>query len=137
MSNRKINTYFNIKFYIKLQFKKLSLSSNFPWYLYITHIFLSLPSYVETACDFVCYLLSHVWLFATKWSVALHTSLFIGFCRQEYQSGFPFSSPEDLLNPGIEPRSPALQIVSLPYEPPGKPTCDFRDLNFFLNTLSH
>ena len=32
---------------------------------------------------------------------------------------FPFS--EDLPNPGIEPRSPALQADSLPAEPPGKP----------------
>ena len=30
-------------------------------------------------------------------------------------------SPGDLPNPGIEPRSPALQAVSLPVEPPGKP----------------
>ena len=27
----------------------------------------------------------------------------------------------DLLNPGIEPRSPSLQADSLPSEPPGKP----------------
>ena len=33
----------------------------------------------------------------------------------------PFPSPGDLPNPGIEPRSPALQAVSLPAEPPGKP----------------
>ena len=31
-----------------------------------------------------------------------------------------FPSPEDLPNPGIEPRSPALQADSLPAEPPGK-----------------
>jgi len=30
------------------------------------------------------------------------------FCRQEYWSGLPFPSPEDLPNPGIEPRFPAL-----------------------------
>ena len=29
-------------------------------------------------------------------------------------------SPEDLPNPGIEPRSPALQVDSLPAEPSGK-----------------
>ena len=29
-------------------------------------------------------------------------------------------SPEDLPNPGIEPRSPAWQADSLPSEPPGK-----------------
>ena len=39
----------------------------------------------------------------------------------EYWSGWPFPSPGDLPNPGIKPRSPALQVVSLPDEPPGKP----------------
>ena len=37
--------------------------------------------------------------------------LSMGFSRQEYWSGLPFSSPGDLPNPGIEPtslRSPAL-----------------------------
>ena len=44
------------------------------------------------------------------------------FSRQEYWSGLPFSSPKDLLNPGIEPRSPVLQADSLPSKPPGKQT---------------
>ena len=34
---------------------------------------------------------------------------------------FPFPSPGHLLNPEIEPRSPALQTDSLLSEPPGKP----------------
>ena len=34
---------------------------------------------------------------------------------------FPFPSPGDLPNPGIKHRSPALQVDSLPAEPPGKP----------------
>ena len=38
------------------------------------------------------------------------------FSRPEYWSGQPFPSPGDLPNPGIEPRSPALQVDSLPYE---------------------
>ena len=33
----------------------------------------------------------------------------MGFPRQEYWSGLPFPSPEDLPYPEIEPRSPALQ----------------------------
>ena len=33
----------------------------------------------------------------------------------------PFPSPGDLPNPGIEPRSPTLQVDSLPSKPPGKP----------------
>jgi len=43
------------------------------------------------------------------------------FSRLEYQTGKPLPSPGDLLNPGIEPRSPPLQVVSLPAEPQGKP----------------
>ena len=39
-------------------------------------------------------------------------SLSMGFSRQEYWSGLPFSSPGDLPDPGIEPRSPA-QILYL------------------------
>ena len=48
--------------------------------------------------------------------------LSIGFPRQEYWSGLPFSSPENFPNPGTEPVSPALQVDSLLTEPPGKPT---------------
>ena len=44
-----------------------------------------------------------------------------GISRQEYWSGLPFPSPGDLPNPGIEPRSPAVQADSLPSAPPGKP----------------
>ena len=40
----------------------------------------------------------------------------MGFSRQEYWSGLPFPSPEDLPNPGIEPESPELQ-VQLIYNP--------------------
>ena len=45
----------------------------------------------------------------------------MAFCRPEYWSGWPFPSPGDLPNPGIEPRSPVLQADSLPAEPQGKP----------------
>ena len=37
----------------------------------------------------------------------------MGFSRQEYWSGLPFPSPGDLPAPGIEPRSPTLQVDSL------------------------
>ena len=43
------------------------------------------------------------------------------YSRPEYWSGQPFPSPGDLPNPGMEPRSPALQADSLPAEPQGKP----------------
>ena len=44
------------------------------------------------------------------------------FSRQEYWSGLPFSSPGDLADPGIEPRSPALQADALPTEGSPLPT---------------
>ena len=43
------------------------------------------------------------------------------FSRPEYWSGWPFLSPGNLPNPVIKPRSPALQVDSLPAEPQGKP----------------
>ena len=43
------------------------------------------------------------------------------FSRSEYWSGYPFPSPGYLPNPGIKPRSPIVQVDSLPVEPQGKP----------------
>ena len=43
--------------------------------------------------------------FATLWNVAHQALLSMGFPRQEYWSRFPFPSPGDLPNPGIEPTS--------------------------------
>ena len=61
--------------------------------------------------------LSRVHLFATPWTVAYQAPLSMGFSRQEYWSRLPFPSPGDLPDPGIEPRSPALQADALPSEP--------------------
>ena len=58
---------------------------------------------------------------ATPWSVAQQAPLSVEFSRQEYWSGELFPSPGDLPNPGIKPRSPALQADSSLSEPPGKP----------------
>ena len=48
---------------------------------------------------------------------SLTCSLSMGFSRQEYWSGVPFPSPADLPNPGVKPRSFALQADSLTSEP--------------------
>ena len=48
------------------------------------------------------------------WTVAHQAPLFMEFSRQEYWSGLPFPFPGDLPDPGIKPRSPALQADSLP-----------------------
>ena len=47
------------------------------------------------------------------WTVAHQAPPSMGFSKQEYWSGLPFPSPGDLPNPGIEPRSPALQADAL------------------------
>ena len=65
--------------------------------------------------------LSRVQLFVTPWTVAHQASPSMEVSRHEYWSGLPFPSPEDLPDPGIEPRSPALQADALPSEPPGNP----------------
>ena len=44
----------------------------------------------------------------------------MGFFRQEYWSGLPLRSPEDLPDPGIEPETPALQADALPSELKGR-----------------
>ena len=61
-------------------------------------------------------LLSRVQLFVTPWTIQS-----LEFSRPEYWSGQPFPSPGDLPNQGIELRSPALQVDSLPAETQGKP----------------
>ena len=63
---------------------------------------------------------SHVCLFVTPWVVACQSLLSTEFSSQEYCSGLPFSSPEDLPNPGIVAGSPALIGGFFPTEPPGK-----------------
>ena len=53
--------------------------------------------------------------------IAHQTLLSTELSEREYWSGLPFPSPRDLPDPGIEPGSPALQVDSLPSEPPEKP----------------
>ena len=53
--------------------------------------------------------------------IACQAPLSTEFSRQEYWTGFPFPSPRDLPNTGIEPGSPALQTECLYTELQGKP----------------
>ena len=65
--------------------------------------------------------LNHLRFFVTSWTIAPQAPLSMGFPRQEYWSGLPFPSPEDLLNPGIEPASPAMAGGFFIIVSPGKP----------------
>ena len=70
------------------------------------------------------YGLSGVQRSATPWTVALQASLSMEFSRQEYWSGFAFSAPGNLSNPGIKPESlvsPALASGFFTPLPPGNP----------------
>ena len=63
----------------------------------------------DVCCVLSCF--SRVQLFSTLWTVAVQAPLSMEFSRQEYWSGWSFSSPGDFPNPGIKPgslMSPAL-----------------------------
>ena len=60
---------------------------------------------------------SHVWLFATPWTIAHQAPLSLGFSRQEYWNGLPCPPPGDLPDPGMEP---ALVGRFFTTSPPGK-----------------
>ena len=68
---------------------------------------------------FVCSVLSDS--LQPPWTVAHQALLSMGFFGQEHWSGLPFPLPGDLPDPGIEPRSPALQADSFTTELPGNP----------------
>ena len=69
---------------------------------------------------------------------SLQAPLSMGFSRQEYWSGLPVPSPEDLPDPGIEPESPALQADALPSELKGRSSNSiFSSFFFLLNFLKH
>ena len=72
-------------------------------------------------CVYVC---ACAQLCSMLWTIAHQAPLSMRFLRQEYQSGLPFPSPEDLPDAGTESESSALQADSLPIEPLGK-LCNF------------
>jgi len=55
-----------------------------------------------------------------------------GISQARYWSGLPFPSPGDLLNLGIRPWSPALQVDASLSEPPRKPCKFYKHTNLDL-----
>ena len=58
-------------------------------------------------------------------TIAHQAPLSMGFPRQEYWSGLPFSSPGDLPKPGIKLEAPALAGGFFTTESPGKSPTDY------------
>ena len=66
-----------------------------------------------------CQSLSLCVTLASLWTIAHQAPLSMGLPRQEDCSGEPSLSPGDLPNPGMKPRSPALQADSVSSQTPG------------------
>ena len=82
-------------------------------------IFLSFFPYVSFCCCSVANSVAHS--FTAPWTAAHQAPLFMGLPRQEYWSGLPFCSPEDLSDAGIKPACPLLVGGFFTTEPQGKP----------------
>ena len=67
--------------------------------------------------------LSRIRLFEILWTVACQALLSMGFSSQEYWSGLPLPTPEDIPDPGIKSTSPATPALGGGFfttGPPGK-----------------
>ena len=60
-------------------------------------------------------------LFVTPWTVARQAPLSTGYSRPEYWSEFPFASPEDLSDPGINPGLLHCRWILYPLSSQGSP----------------
>ena len=79
-----------------------------------------LGSFLKSCC--LCCLVSQSCpTLCNPMNLARQVPLSMGFPRQEYWTGLPFPSSEDLPDPGIKPESPALAGRFFTAEPPGKP----------------
>ena len=86
---------------------------------------------LTNTCDFLSFWSNHSNRWKWKWTWLSRVPLFATPWSIESMSGWPFPSPGNLSNPGIEPGSPALQADSLPSEPQGKPSNVWSDIYFF------
>ena len=82
--------------------------------------------YIYSVCHWKCsfnsvQLLSHVQLFVTPWTVACQDPLSMGILQAKIQDRVAMPSSRGSSRPRIKPKSPALQVDSLVFEPPGKP----------------
>ena len=68
-------------------------------------IFLKSPKrFLYSLLKWLKVLVSHIWLFATPWTVSCQPPLSMEFSRQEYRNGLPFPSPGVFPTQGSNPR---------------------------------
>ena len=67
------------------------------------------------------YSVAPLYLFAVPWTVSCQTPLSMKFSGQEYENEFPFPTPGDLPDTGIEPASPPLESGIFTTNTLGKP----------------
>ena len=107
----------------------------------LPHPQISQPAWLSIHYTFtICVLsqLNHVRLCATLLTVAHQAHLSMRCSRQGYWSGLPCPPPGDLLEPRIQPTSPALQADSLPLSHRGGPHLHYLCLKvFFFPSLSN
>ena len=99
-----------------MPFKADQLRNLMMWKLWGERLVGPIHSFESTTQEFVLLLLSCFSVsdfLRPHGTVARQASLGMGFSRQEYWSGLPFPSPEDLLQ-GIKLASPALQTRKAP-----------------------
>ena len=105
------NLLFILVFYHR-NYIRLGLSFKVTWFI---HLVLD-----NTLCMLSCF--SCAQLFVTLWTIAHRLLCWWDSPGKNIDcSGLPCPPPGDLPNPEIKPRSPTLQVYSLPSEPPGKP----------------
>ena len=88
----------------------------------------------EKVCVCMLSCFSHVWLFATLWTVACQVPLSMEFSRQEYWRGLSCPPPGDLPDPRIGTEFLCLlhwQAGSLPLAPPEKPPKEHTTIKIF------
>ena len=72
---------------------------------------------------------SHVGLCVTPWTVACQDPLSMGILQARIVEWVAIPSSRDLPDPGIKPRSPALQEDSLPLSHQGSPNCVYQGVD--------
>ena len=94
---------------------------------------------IDTCYNMYAYVLghfSHVWLFATLWTVAHQSPLSMGFFRQESWSGLPCPPPGNLPNPGIKPASLTLADRFFTAGATWKACCDMDQFSSVVQSIS-